>query len=349
MADTTPSSGSSGADDQAPALWRYLPTRAFRQFTANGCMDFAASLTFRTLLALFPALIALVAILGLFGQDQESITDTLNEVEAVTPDDAWGTIGPIVEEVLTSQGAGVGLGIGLVITLWTASGYVRTFSRAMNAIYGVEEGRGPIKKNLQMYLLTVFLLVMAALGVIALGLSGPVAETLGSLVGLGDTVLGIWGVARWVVIALVVVGVVGLLYRVTPNIRTQGMRWFSVGALTAIIGVVVSTLVFFFYVSNFANFGATYGALASVIVLMLWVYIINILLLVGAVLDCEVERIRQLRAGLPAEESLQLDARDTSASDKLEEQMALDVERARSVRFAAVTPDTEAPDTEEET
>lgn len=318
-----------------PPSWRYIPGRAIRNFTANGMMDFAASLTYRALLSVVPAVVAVVAILSLFGSSEKTMTTMLDEIEEITPTDAWETVEPGVEAVLSVPGAGLGLGIGLVMTLWTASGYVRTFSRAMNAIYGVEEGRGVIRKNVQMYLLTVFLLFLVALGVIAFSLSGPVASWLGGLIGLADATLRVWGVLRWIVIAVVIVLLVGLLYRATPNIRPHGMRWFSVGAVTAIVGVVVSSVVFFFYVANFGNYNATYGALASVIIAMLWIYIVNILLLGGAVLDCEVERNRQLLAGLPAEEDLQLEARATNASDKLEDQMARDVERSREVRVAA--------------
>ena len=313
-----------------PPSWRYIPGRAIRSFTSNGVMDFAASLTYRALLSIVPAVVALVAIVSMLGSSEEAVTSMLEEIQEVTPDDAWDTVGPLAESVLS-----VGLGVGLVVTLWTASGYVRTFSRAMNAIYGVEEGRGVIMKNVQMYLLTVFLLLLLALGVIAFSLSTPVAEWLGGLIGLASATLQVWDVVRWIVIFVVIVLLVGLLYRATPNIRPHGMSWFSSGAMLAIIGIIVSSAVFFFYVANFGNYNATYGALASVIIAMLWGYIVNILLLAGAVLDCEIERTRQLRSGLPAEESLQLEARATTASDKLEDQLARDVERAREVRVAA--------------
>ncbi|MGO1464744.1 MAG: YihY/virulence factor BrkB family protein [Candidatus Corynebacterium faecigallinarum] len=321
--------------EKLPPSWRYIPGRAIRSFTSNGVMDFAASLTYRALLSIVPAVVALVAIVSMLGASEEAVTSMLEEIQEVTPDDAWDTVGPLAESVLSVPSDGVGLGVGLVVTLWTASGYVRTFSRAMNAIYGVEEGRGVIMKNVQMYLLTVFLLLLLALGVIAFSLSTPVAEWLGGLIGLASATLQVWDVVRWIVIFVVIVLLVGLLYRATPNIRPHGMSWFSSGAMLAIIGIIVSSAVFFFYVANFGNYNATYGALASVIIAMLWGYIVNILLLAGAVLDCEIERTRQLRSGLPAEESLQLEARATTASDKLEDQLARDVERAREVRVAA--------------
>lgn len=310
-----------------------------------GCIDLAGSLTFRTLLALFPALIALVSILGLFGQSEESVVSMLNEAEDIVPETAWGAVEPVLSEILNTPSAGLGLVLGLVTTLWTASGYVKTFGRAMNSIYDTTEGRGLIKYNLQMYLLTAFLLVLIALGIVAFSISGPIAEMIGSAVGLEETTLRIWGVARWIVIAVVVILLVGLLYRTTPNIRVRGMRWVSAGAVLAIGGAVLASLVFFFYVANFGNYNATYGTLAGVVILMLWLFIVNIVLLLGAVVDSEVERVRQLKAGMPAEESLQLEARDTVAIEKAEDQLARDVERARTVREAAGVDDAANADT----
>lgn len=310
-----------------------------------GCIDLAGSLTFRTLLALFPALIALVSILGLFGQSEESVVSMLNEAEDIVPETAWGAVEPVLSEILNTPSAGLGLVLGLVTTLWTASGYVKTFGRAMNSIYDTTEGRGLIKYNLQMYLLTAFLLVLIALGIVAFSISGPIAEMIGSAVGLEETTLRIWGVARWIVIAVVVILLVGLLYRTTPNIRVRGMRWVSAGAVLAIGGAVLASLVFFFYVANFGNYNATYGTLAGVVILMLWLFIVNIVLLFGAVVDSEVERVRQLKAGMPAEESLQLEARDTVAIEKAEDQLARDVERARTVREAAGVDDAANADT----
>lgn len=319
----------------SPPAWRYIPGRSFRRFIACGCIDLAGSLTFRTLLALFPALIALVSILGLFGQSEETVVSMLDEAQTIVPESTWGAVEPVLQTILTTPSAGLGLVIGLLTTLWTASGYVKTFGRAMNSIYEASEGRGLVKYNLQMYLLTAFLLLLVALGVVAFGLSGPLAELLGSAVGLEETALRIWGVARWFVIAAVVIMLVGLLYRTTPNIRVRGMRWISTGAVLAIGGAILASLAFFFYVVNFSNYNATYGTLAGVVILMLWLFIVNIVLLFGAVVDSEVERVRQLKAGLPAEENLQLEARDTVAIEKAEDKFARDVERARTVREAA--------------
>lgn len=276
--------------------------------------------------------------MGLFGQSEEAVVSLLNEAEDIVPESAWDTVRSVLETILATPSAGLGLLIGLLATMWTASGYVKTFGRAMNSIYDTTEGRGLIKYNIQMYLLTGFILVLLALGITAFSLSGPFAERLGAAVGLQDAALQAWGVVRWIVIAVVVILFVGLLYRTTPNIKVRGMWSISPGAGLAIGGAVLASLAFFFYVSNFGNYNETYGALAGVIILMLWLFIVNVVLLFGAILDSEIERIRQLKAGIAAEETLQLEVRDTVAIDKAEDKFALDVERARTVREAADAP-----------
>jgi membrane protein len=315
--------------------WRAVPGRALRRFDAYGCVDYAGSLAYRSLLALFPGLIALVSVLSLFGQNERTVLRLLDEARAVTPEQTWDSVRPVLESVLNAPAAGLGLAVGIVTTLWTASGYVKTFGRAMNTIYEVPEGRGVIRWNLQMYLLTAFLLVLAALGVMGLVISGPVADWVGAAVGLRSTVLTVWAVVRWGLVVLAVVVAVVLLYRGTPNIRLRPRTWFSPGAVLAIVGAAGASFLLYVYVARFGRFHATYGALAGIIVLMLWAFLVNAVLLFGAVLDSEIERVRQLRDGLPAEESLQVTARYTVASEKRDEQLHRDIEQAREVRAPA--------------
>ncbi|WP_297007749.1 YihY/virulence factor BrkB family protein [uncultured Corynebacterium sp.] len=332
------------ADTASPA-WRRIPGRAVRRFVDQDFVDFVGSLAFRALLALFPGLIALVSILALFGQSEESVIRLLNDVEAVTPEHSWESVRPVLESILRTPQAGLGLVIGLVTTLWTASGYIKTFSRTMNAVYGITEGRGLFKWNMQMYLLTGLFLLLAAVGLIVSVVAGPVAEAVGELIHLETAVITVWRYVRWVLVIMVVVLGVGMLYRITPNVRmrrTWGgrhfpwylfwLRWFTVGASLSIVATILATMLFFLYVAKAGSFNATYGALAGVVVLMVWLFIVNAALVFGALIDSEVVRMRQLRAGLPAEETLQLRVRDSSASDKRESKNARDVEWAREVR-----------------
>lgn len=329
--------------------WKYVLRSTVREFSADKCSDLAASLTYRTVFSMFPALIALVSILSLFGQSGSAVTGILDEAEGIVPADAWSTVKPALEAVLTAPAAGLGLVLGLLTALWSASSYVKAFGRAMNTIHDVPEGRGPIKLNLQQYLLTALILVLGAVALMVFVLSGPVAEAVGSAIGLGEVALTVWGVAKWVILAGVVVLVVALMYYATPNVKQPKFRWMSIGALIAIVVAVLASLGFFFYVANFGSYNATYGALAGVIILLLWLYILNVILLFGAEVDAEVERGRELQAGIPAEEELQLPARDTKASDKRERKYEEDVERARSLRMSAGEDDSPTADAEDRT
>lgn len=315
--------------------WKYILRTTVREFSADGCTDLAASLTYRTVLAIFPALIAVVSVLSLFGQGGGTVTAVLDEAEGIVPSDTWGTVRPALESVLTAPAPGLGLVIGLLAALWSASSYVKAFGRAMNVIHEVPEGRGGIKLNVEMYLLTALILVLGAVALMIVVLSGPVAEAVGDAIGLGSAAMTVWSIGQWFILAFVVVFVVALLYYATPNVQQPKFRWVSVGALIAIVVTVLASAGFFFYVSNFGNYNATYGALAGVIILLLWIYIVNAILLFGAEVDAEVERGRELQAGLPAEEELQLPARDTKASDKKAEKHREDVERARNLRRSA--------------
>lgn len=315
--------------------WRYVLRTAVRGFVADECVDLASGLTFRMLLSIFPALVALVSILSLLGQSGSVVTQVLDEAERVAPTDTWSTVRPMLDTVLDTPAPGWGLVLGLVIALWSASGYVKAFGRAMNTVVGVREGRGVVVFNLVMYLLTLLILVMGALALLVFVLSGPIAEAVGGLLGMSGIALAVWNVARWFLLAGIVVLVVAFLYHATPNIKQPRFRWLSIGALIAIVVSILASLGFSFYVSQFGALNATYGALTGVIILMVWVFIVNAILLFGAQLDCQIERVRELQSGLPAEEHLQLPVRSTKASDRLAQQAADDVRRGRNLRLTA--------------
>ncbi|WIY82573.1 YihY/virulence factor BrkB family protein [Propionimicrobium sp. PCR01-08-3] len=329
--------------------WKYVLRTTVREFTADKCLDLAGNLTYRTVLALFPALIALVSILSLFGQSG-SVSDVMTQAEELIPADVWETVEGPLEAVLTAPAPGIGLILGLLTALWTASGYIKAFGRAMNTIHDVPEGRGFIKLNVQMYLLTALVLLLAAVALMIFVLSGPVAQAVGQALGLGNTAIVVWDIVKWVVLAGIVIFVVALLYYATPNVRQPKFRWMSIGAAIAIVLAILASAAFFFYVANFGSYNATYGTLAGVIILLLWIFIINTVLLFGAEVDSEVERGRELQAGMPAEVDLQLPARDTKASDKKAERLAEDVERAKNLRMTAGSsqerPTEQAADTE---
>ena len=296
--------------------WRYVLRRTWREFTSDQCTDLAAALTYYAVLALFPAAIAVTSLLGLVGQDD----DAVDEVLSILKDLGGGSIVKSIEEPLIalsqSQSAGLALVLGLAGALWSASGYVGAFGRAMNRIYEVEEGRPIWKLRPAMLLLTVVLVVLAASVLLALVLTGSVAQTVGEALGLGSTGILLWQIAKWPVLLLVVVFIVALLYYATPNIRQPRFRWVSVGATLANLTWVVVSAAFAFYVANFGSYDKTYGTLGGVIVFLLWLWLTNLALLVGAELDSELERGRELQSGLAAEETLQLPPRDTRKLEK---------------------------------
>jgi membrane protein len=309
--------GIEGAKDEVPekpsdlekrSWWKTIK-RTVQEFQDDNITDRAAALTYYSVLSLFPALLVLVAILGLAG-GQKTTQALLDIINKVGPKSAVDTFRPAIEGVINSKGgAGALFGVGLLGAVWSASGYVGAFFRAANDIWEIEEGRGPAKLIPLRLGVTLLMLTLVAAVMIALVISGPLAEAVGSVVGLGGKAVTVWSVAKWPVILLVVAGLVAFLYYVAPNARLPGFRWVTPGGFFAVIASIVASIGFGFYVSNFGSYNATYGALGGVIVFLLWLWIINNALLLGAELDAELERSRQLEAGMDAEEELQLEPR----------------------------------------
>lgn len=286
------------------------------QFSRDQCTDLAAALTYYAVLSLFPALVVMMSLLGVFGQGQRTADAMLQIVDDVSPGAAVDVLRQPIEQLVDAPSAGVTLVVGILGALWSASGFVGAFGRAMNRIYEVDEGRPMWKLRSQQLLLTLVGLLVAATVALLLAVSGPIAEAVGGYLGVGATGLAVWNVARWpALLALVVIGV-AMLYYISPNVRQPKFRWISVGAAIAILTWVFASLAFGFYVANFGNYNRTFGTLAGVIVFLLWVWLTNLALLFGAEIDAELERGRQLQAGIPAEATLRLPLRDTSVIDK---------------------------------
>jgi membrane protein len=181
-------------------------------------------------------------------------------------------------------------------------------------------------------MVTLLGLVLAAVAAFMLAVSGPVAKAIGDAIGAGHLALTVWSIVRWPVILAFVIVVVAILYYATPNIQQPKFRWISVGAAVAIVVWVAASVLFALYVSNFGSYNKTYGTLAGVIVFLLWLWITNLALLFGAELDAELERGRELQAGLPAERDLQLPPRDTRDIEKNQAKDERIVERAEKLR-----------------
>ncbi|MCG6567172.1 ribonuclease BN [Tessaracoccus sp. ZS01] len=313
--------------------WKYAFTRALSEFSKDHVTDLAASLTYFAVLSMFPMLLALVSLLGVFGQGEQSAQGIRTLIEQYAPEELAGLLGDTVSGLAEQTGAGFALVTGLVLALWAASGYVGAFSRAMNRIYEVEEGRPFWKHKPQMLLLTLVLVIILAVMVFAMVLSGDLAQSVGDLIGLGGTAVLVWNIAKWPVIVALAVLVIAMLYYYTPNVEQPRLRWISVGAVLALVVAAVAGVAFSIYVSNFASYNATYGIIGSFIVLLLGLWIVNTVLLFGAEVDAEIERGRQLQGGIEAEETIKLPPRETRASEKLADRHSKLVTRGRELRL----------------
>jgi membrane protein len=290
--------------------WRFAARRTFAEFSDDQCTDLAAGLTYYAVLSIFPAAIAVVSLLGVVGKGQSTINSVLDVLRQVGASGVADTIKPSLTQISQSRGAGLALILGVLAGLWSASGYVGAFGRAMNRVYEIGEGRPFWKLRPVQILVTLIAVVLIAVVGLSLVVTGPLARAIGDAVGLGSTTVTIFSIAKWPVLVAVVIVIIAILYYSSPNVRQPKFRWMSVGAFVALVVWVVASALFGLYVAKFSSYDKTYGALAGVIVFLLWLWITNLALLFGAELDSEMERSRQLQAGMRAEETLQLPARD---------------------------------------
>jgi membrane protein len=285
--------------------------RTITEFKEDELTDRAAALTYYGVLSIFPALIALVSIVGLVF-DPARITKALTDVvSSIGPASAVDTFeGPIRTLTQSSGTAGIMLIVGIAAALWTASGYVGAFMRAANVIYEVEEGRSIVKLRPLQMLVTLLLVLMLAVVLVAVVLTGPLADAVGSAVGVGSAAVTAWDVAKWPVLLAVVIAMIGLLYYASPNAKLGGVKSILPGAALAVVVWLIASAGFAFYVANFGSYDKTYGTLGGVVIFLVWIWLTNVAILLGAELNAERERSRQLEAGTPgAERELQLDER----------------------------------------
>lgn len=306
--------------------------RALREFAKDEVADIAAGLTYFAVLAIFPGLLAIVSLLSLVNQESNVTEQLLALFSSIAPQDTAETLEGPIESLTATPAAGLGFVVGLVGAIFSASGFIRAFSRGMNRIYAVREGRTFLKLQIVILLLTVISLVSLTAMALILVLSGDVAEAVGALIGLGDTALFVWNVAKWPVLAVLAMLIVAMLYYATPNVKQHKFRWLTIGSATALVVWAAATFGFFFYVSNFGSYDETYGTLGGVIVFLLWLFISNMAILFGAEVDAEIERVRELRAGIKAEYAVQLPLRSTATIDAAIEAEAKSVLESKKLR-----------------
>jgi YihY family inner membrane protein len=280
------------------------------EFQVDNLSDWAAALTYYSVLSIFPALLVLISLIDLAGPGTtQTLLDNLGQV-------APGSVNQILHDAITNLrqtrgSAGVLALVSLATALWLASRYVAAFMRASNAIYDVPEGR-PVWKTLPIRIgVTVVVMVLLAVSAVAVVATGGLAERLGRLLGLGSTVVRVWDIAKWPVLLLMVGFLFALLYWASPNAR-QPFRWITPGGILAVVVWVVASVAFALYVANFGSYNKTYGSLASVIIFLVWLWLSNTAILLGAELNAELERSRAIAAGHPPEEEPYMELRDTS-------------------------------------
>lgn len=289
--------------------WWAALKRTVREFREDNVTDWAAALTYYGVLSIFPALLLLVSGLGLIGQS--ATKPLLDNVDALAPGAIRDIVTQAIENLQRSQGsAGILFIVGLVVALWSASNYVAAFVRASNAIWDVEEGR-PIWKTIPLRLaITIVTLVVLAIAAFAVVVTGPLAKWVGALVGLSETAVTVWDIAKWPLVVLIVVLMIALLYWAAPNVKQPGFRWVTPGCVIAVLLWILVSAAFALYVANFGSYNKTYGSLGAVIIFFIWLWLSNIAILLGAEFDAELERTRQIAAGHPPEKEPFLTPRD---------------------------------------
>jgi len=297
--------------ERKTGLWPTLK-RTAQEFQEDNLTDWAATLTYYGLLSLFPALIALVSIVGLVG-DPQSTTNTLTDiVERIGPDTATSTFEGPIEQVTDSRAtAGLALIASTLVALWSASGYLGAFIRASNVIYEIREGRPFWKLRPLQVAMTLVIVLLLALMTTGIVLTGPIVSEVAEPLGVSGTAISIWNIAKWAVIAALFLLMIALIFYASPNVKQRGFRWITPGGVVALVAWLVASAVFAIYVSQFGSYNKVYGSMAGVVILLIWMWITNLAILFGHELNAERERDIQFKAGLPgAEKEIQLEPRD---------------------------------------
>lgn len=284
--------------DLPGSSWKDALKRTFKGISGDNLTDWAAALTYYGVQAIFPALLALLSVVGLMGK---STTDSLVEnVSAAAPGPARDIVVPAIENLQANQGAaGLMLVVGIVIALFSASSYIGAFSRASNAIYEVPEGRPVWKLRPQQMGIAFVMIVLLAITTLAVVLTGGIAEQVGKVIGLGDTAVSVWSVAKWPVLLVVVSFMFAFLFWAAPNVQQPKFQWLSPGGILAVVMWILASAAFALYVASFASYNKTYGSLGGVIAFLVWLWLSNLALLIGAELNAELARSKELREGRP--------------------------------------------------
>ena len=330
--DHDPAAAPDTPTDIRPGGWLNTAKRAFAEFRDDDMMTWAAALTYYAVLSIFPALIVMVALIGIVGEYPKTSNAILDIVASIGPKSAVDTLRGTIEGVVRNNGgAGALLGISLLGAIWSASGYIGGFFKAANAIYEIEEGRPVWKLRPIQLALTLCYLIVVAFGAVVFVASGSIARSIGNVVGLGDSAVTVWSYAKWPVLAVIVMILLAVLYWAAPNVKQPKLRWLTPGGAIGLLTLVLASALFGLYVANFGSYNKTYGALAFIPLFLTWIWICNLALLFGAEFDAELERQRRIEGGMrPADAEPFLPPRDEPKDTKDGAQLAREqTEQAR--------------------
>jgi membrane protein len=319
LAPPAPDAGPEGPSDlKGKGIFAALK-RTFKQFSVDNISDWAAALTYYGVLSIFPAVLVLVSILGMLSDNgQTTVQNTVRDIAG--NDQIEKLVDTVLNQVKDPGTAGIAAIIGIVLAFWSASGYVAAFMRASNAVYDVPEGR-PIWKTLPIRVgVTAVIGIMLVVSAFIVVFTGKLASVVGDKIGLGSVAVTAWSIAKWPVLIILVSLMFAILYWASPNAKTGGFRWISPGGVFAVLLWLIASAAFAIYLATFANYSKTYGAVGGVIAFLVWLWISNIAILLGAELDAELERGRAIAAGHPADDEPFLELRDDRKVKKGSEQ-----------------------------
>ncbi|MEF2975832.1 YihY/virulence factor BrkB family protein [Subtercola sp. YIM 133946] len=314
---------------------RYAMRRAYFGFFLHRGIDSSATLTFYCALALFPATLAVVSIVALLDPQGDVVRVILNVIDSFIPKATVDTTRLALQQFTRMPDPVIALVIGLALTIWAGSSYATSFGRTVNAVYGVVEGRRFIKLRLLMLLESVVLIALLSLIVLLVIVTPDVAHTVVVTLGWPPFVVDVWSVAKWPVLALLAIFTVVVLYYGTPNVRRPRIRWISVGAAFAIGAWSLTTGAYSLYISTFAGYDRFYGLLGGAIITLIWLFLSNLVIVIGVEVDAELTRARQLVVGLPSEEAIVMPLRDSSRIDILARRHRADLDEGRAIREQA--------------
>lgn len=337
-------------DTTAKADWKVALKRALSKFGSDGCTDLAAALTYRSMQALFPGLIAVLSLLNLFGNGKKTAGDVVDKLAAIIGkqpgDPSLDGIKHFIENVTTQGGGAIAFVVGLLLALNSASGYVAAFSKATNKMYDIREGRSTIKLKASLFLVTAIDVVLMLVVIFAIVTTGAVAKEIGDSVGLGSTAVTVWDWAKWPFVIFIVVLIIGLLYWSAPNVEKTKKDIFTWGALIGFVVWMLASAALGIYIalSHGASYQKTYGIFANAIIFLLWLWITNLAVLLGAEVDAELLRTRQLKSGLPAEAMILLPPKDDTTFEKQDLKAAKEYDAAHELRMSSMRAAAGDPD-----